>query len=182
MLACGSLLITFPRSHATDVRAPAPPSGDRTARQALKCRWLPPPTARLPYLGASRPAPSRETRQARLVEALLQAGLALVLPAQREEAAREHRRLALPFSHCSQVAEQGHGSVVFTRVLRLDQRPGPLPGNLKPGFKFVKVPSVRGSLGRSRPGLLFAATFLLGLQARRFALIGRFPQVRGGPG
>jgi len=64
-------------------------------------------TGRLGY-GAPRArhrALLRTAGQARLVEAFLQAGLALVLLAQREEAVGECCFVALPFSERAQIAE-----------------------------------------------------------------------------
>ena len=125
---------------------------------------------------------SGEAGQACLVEALLQSGLALVLLAQREEAARERCCVALPFSQRAQVTEQGYGRVVITGVLRLDQRTGPLPRRLLPGDEVVEVPGVPGGLGRGLAGLLLAPALLFGLLACRLAVAGCLPQLGGGPG
>ena len=93
-----------------------------------------------------RQIPLRKMGQTGPVEAFLQAGLPLVLLAQREEPARERCCLASQFGECAQVAQQRHGDVVVARVLRLDQHPGLFPCRLLPGGEFVKAPGVRGSL------------------------------------
>ena len=95
-------------------------------------------------------AASWSAGQARLVEPVQQAGLALMPGAQLTEPLPERGRIILPLGERLQVAQQGGGQVVVERPFRLDQLIGLLPGRLGVSGELVEVLGVGGRPGRRR--------------------------------